>query len=273
MDMKITVRGNQQQQIIDGVEPFETAEVDVALDALTPEQRVILAGNPTLTVVRANAESVVAELQRRVDEAAAQQAREVERAQKHNEDARQRCADATLTETAVSSAGVSYIRYGCPSISDYFVADRAVRELVRTTVERLTAEAAAKSAAAKAAVQDQIDEALAQRRIEEEAEAAAEAEAKRLRKAERLSSGIVTIPWSRDDRREWGDPWIAKVEAGNGKNNYDFSEGTYDLSTETLRIPCVPGEVIAYGQKNHRKPRRTCHEIKKMNADGGLVAV
>lgn len=75
------------------------------------------------------------------------------------------------------------------------------------------------------------------------------------------------------DRREWGEPWIAKLSTTtNGRRpDYDFSAGAYDAATETLRIPCAPGELIAWGQKNYRKARRTVHEIRRMADDGGLV--
>lgn len=91
-------------------------------------------------------------------------------------------------------------------------------------------------------------------------------------RSERLKTGVLTLDMTRGDRRLWGEPWIAKVQRSNGQRpEYDFSQGSYDLATETLSIPCKPGEVIAYGQKNFRKPKDTIHRVQRMLDDGSMV--
>lgn len=108
--------------------------------------------------------------------------------------------------------------------------------------------------------------------------AAREAERKAKKAAElarRAEIGGVEIEISRGDR-DWGVPWGATVtcgKTGGAKDSYEFEAGTYDLATETLTIKCQPGDIIAWGQKNYRKPRRTIHERRKVSKDWRLESL
>jgi hypothetical protein len=272
--MKVKVNGNRTEQIKRGVEPWETSEIDIVLSDLTPEQRELLAENTTLTVVNADQAAVIEALQARIAERAAEAEAKAKDRRERDAAAIAECKSAQLTEGETTEHGVTYASYSAypgAYICSYNVS-AAVESLVEETKSRLHAEAAAKTAASRAAVADQIEAAKA----ESEAKAKVEAEAKqaeqRAKYAKRLETGIVEIPIERGNRKDWGEPWIAKLVSKNGRRpEYDFSAGSYDTATETLTIPCKPGEAIAYGQKNYRKPKRTIHEVRKMESDGRLV--
>lgn len=102
---------------------------------------------------------------------------------------------------------------------------------------------------------------------------AAAAERLAAKLARRAEIGAVEIDITRGDR-DWGVPWGAVVTAGRGRrDDYDFDAGSYDLSAEVLTIRCAPGDVIAWGQKNYRKPKRTLHYRRRVAADWRLETI
>jgi hypothetical protein len=129
---------------------------------------------------------------------------------------------------------------------------------------------------ARAGVSDRIDysksaaEAKAAAEAAAEAKAAAEALAKK--KARRAEIGAVEIEITRGDK-DWGTPWGAIVTSAKGRDNYDFSVADYDIATEILTIKCVPGSVIAWGQKNFRKPKHTIHQRRRVTDDWRIVRI
>lgn len=102
--------------------------------------------------------------------------------------------------------------------------------------------------------------------------AAANAEARALY-ASRLESGEWTKEMSSYNERRYGAWWVAAVTFDVAKAVYDFRAGT---STAThgnagdLTIPCVPGDVIAYGQKDMRKPANNENNILFMHENGRM---
>ena len=278
MIMKITCSQDRSAAIDAGIEPAANGkiEVEINLSGLTPDQRNVLAGidarGASITVIAGTAEEVVSHLQKRVDVQAAISARERADYAKFQSDCEEWVRTAVVTPAnGMKEMGVSYATFDFPSLPSngckyaypQSVLDRrAALELERTE----------KNANARAAVQPQIDAAAARA-----ARAAADAEAlaKQIRHethTKRLETGIVEVELSRGSRSEWGEPWIATVSTRNGrKPEYDFTGGRYDAATETLSIPCKPGDTIAWGQKNYRKPRKTIHNVRTMREDGSLA--
>ena len=276
MIMKITCSQDRSAAIAAGIEPAANGkiEVEINLSDLTPAQRKVLvdidARGASITVIAGTAEEVVARLQECLDVQAAIAARERADYAKFQSDCDEWCRTAVVTPASGQmQMGISYATFDFPSLPTHryaypqFVLDRrAALELERIE----------KNANALAAVQPQIDAAAARA-----ARAAADAEAlaKQIRHethTKRLETGIVEVELSRGSRSEWGEPWIATVSTRNGrKPEYDFTGGRYDAATETLSIPCKPGDTIAWGQKNYRKPRKTIHNVRTMREDGSLA--
>lgn len=270
--MKVTVKGNIAEQIKRGIEPQESMVVDVDLSALTEEQRGVLAKGDALTIVESTQSAVADALQAILDAERARVEQEAEAQRRRDEEMRKQCMEATPNPVQVTEIGdIKWTRHDMPYLSTWMMSPD-VAELVEATRNRLQAEIDKLNTEAKAAVQPIIDAELERRAKAEEEEKARKKAELESKKAKRLETGIVEISFERGNRRDWGEPWIAKLKSGNGKRpDYDFSAGSYDAATEVLTIPCKPGEIIAYGQKNYSKPKKTIHTIRKMVPDGGLV--
>lgn len=278
--MKVKAHQDATEAIKAGIEPVPggTMEIEITLADLTPQQRTVLAANPYITVIRGDAAEVVASLQALVDEEAKRAAEDEARRAQYEAEAQEWLTTATTEQDGYAfESGIKYSQYKATP-RGYFYFSHKLSQPTTDAVDKryaeLQAASAERTAQAKAAVQAEIDAARAKMEEEnrkEKEKAAAFAKAKY---AKRLETGIVEISWPRDDRREWGEPWIAKLKTrSNGrKPEYDFSEGSYDLTSETLSIPCKPGEVIAYGQKNYRKPKHTAHKVVRMEPDGRLTS-
>jgi hypothetical protein len=94
------------------------------------------------------------------------------------------------------------------------------------------------------------------------------------RAKERLSTGY----WEREtasynERRE-GKPWCAKVTGidSRGKLIYEWAEWSGRIGERgLLRAACKPGEIIAWGQKDNRRPDKSEHHILQMRDDGRMT--
>lgn len=64
----------------------------------------------------------------------------------------------------------------------------------------------------------------------------------------------IEIQWCGYNYRRYGRPWGARVTFDGGKPVYEWT-GHYD--GEALVLDAEPGDVIAFGQKDHRNPRGT----------------
>ena len=274
LKMKLKWKCDKQEQIRHGIDPRDEIEVEVDLTALTPPQRAKLADGFSGLLVEGTCAEVAAELQRAVDED------EKKRTAIAGELADLRARIAASRVVPGNGASEAFGGSRCvvrwptwevegPYISPYSdlreEAEKVIAPL-RAEAERLTAEAKAEAMAAAKPEIDAAIKAQAEAEAAENAEKAARFAATLARRAE---IGAVEIEISRGDR-DWGTPWGAKVSCGHGKDDYDFTAATYDLGTETLTICCAPGDVIAWGQKNFRKPKRTMHERHRVKADWRL---
>lgn len=109
-----------------------------------------------------------------------------------------------------------------------------------------------------------------------ESEKAAAKAAKEAKFAERLETGRVVFETDRYNDRRYGKPWGAKVTLAGSKLVYDFDAATVTASYGSggvIEIPCQPGEVIARGQKDNRRPSSSENIIYKMREDGGLDTI
>ena len=296
--MKINVTCNQLAAIKSGVDPVEKYELDIDLGTLTPDQRVVVAEIASghglgISIIRPDVVEWVAAVQAVVDARKADE--EHKKAKKTKAENEYRSALLTLGLTmcsirATEIDGKWVMR--SDDVYDAVVVSREGREALMPSpwcIEKPAAIQAEPAIAAHLAdLRAQADAHnaaefaralpifLAKReadKVAAEEKERRESAARSAKYARRIETGIVKIALSRDDRSEWGEPWIAKVISRNGrKPEYDFSAGSYDTSSETLSIPCKPGEVIAYGQKNYRKANKTIHNVRKMTDDGRLVS-
>lgn len=114
----------------------------------------------------------------------------------------------------------------------------------------------------------------------EAAEAKKQAEADASRKAaelarfaERLETGYWTKETPSYNERRYGPYWCASVSFENGpKPIYSWGESTGKWGQAgILRVPCKPGDVIAWGQKDTRRPDKSDHFLMLMREDGGMT--
>lgn len=78
---------------------------------------------------------------------------------------------------------------------------------------------------------------------------------------------------SYNDRR-YGKPWIAKVSFETAKGSFVFGEWFGDVGEEGfLEIEAEPGDVIARGQKDFRKPINSAPGYYLVKEGGGLKSV
>lgn len=95
------------------------------------------------------------------------------------------------------------------------------------------------------------------------------------RRAARLESGEWTMEFDAYNERRYGNYWGAKVTFDGVKAIYDFDaavvEGRFG-SAGTITIPCVPGEIIAWGQKDLRKVSGSTNEMLLMTDTGRMVS-
>lgn len=275
--MKLKWQCDQQAQIRLGIEPQMEIEIDIDLTQLTAEQRAKLAVGYAGRLVKGTQDEVAEELQKSIDSDATRKAA----AEQELCDMRARIAASKIIPGNGASesfgGGRCTVKWPTWVVDGPYVSAfsalhdeaEAIIAPLRAEADRLTSEA---KASAMADAQTEIDAAV---KAEASASAAAEIEkaAKLAAKlARRAELGAVEIEITRGDR-DWGTPWGAKVTGGRGKDDYDFDVASYDLGTEILTINCEPGDVIAWGQKNFRKPKRTLHERRRVGADWKLEAL
>ena len=115
---------------------------------------------------------------------------------------------------------------------------------------------------------------------EEKAQAEAEAEAKRQAEiTERAANRIATGYWEKETgsyaEGRYSSPWCAKVSFPSGaKAVYDFGESTGKWGKAgLLRVKCKPGDIIAHGQKDLRRPGNSDHTMLLMLPNGRMKKV
>ena len=84
----------------------------------------------------------------------------------------------------------------------------------------------------------------------------------------------ITIETSNYNERRYGRPWIAKVNFSQStKGDYswgDWMGDHYNGGKGVLSINANPGDIIATGQKDFRKPRNSAPDFSVVSADGEL---
>lgn len=93
--------------------------------------------------------------------------------------------------------------------------------------------------------------------------------------ADRLQRGVWEMATPEYDQRTLGRPWCARVTFPSGpRAEYEFGEssGSWGKSG-VMSVPCAPGDIVAWGQKNTRRPDRSTHHIAVMEADGRMREV
>ena len=133
------------------------------------------------------------------------------------------------------------------------------------------------SAAREAAVQLVVPQLLAAReanRLANEKTTAELEAARQARITDEAARRLETGHWEREtpsyNQRKYSAPWCAKVSFPSGaKALYEFGDSTGKWGAAgLLRIACAPGEIIAYGQKDMRRPGNSDHTILVMLANG-----
>lgn len=150
---------------------------------------------------------------------------------------------------------------------------QAVRDARTEAVEKANETALAEALPRLRHNARQAERERAERTAAVERERAEQAAAVEARKATRRATGY----WIREtcgySERSYGMPWVARVTGvdSRGKLIYEFGEWSgRPGDSGLLRVYCVPGEIIAWGQKDIRKPSRSDHHILVMEQDGGM---
>lgn len=82
----------------------------------------------------------------------------------------------------------------------------------------------------------------------------------------------IRIPFADYNHRRFSRPWIAKVTAWPVGGRATLQWGTFlgDHHGGEVEIEAEPGEVIRYGQKDHRAGNRTSAEWAIVGSDGAV---
>jgi hypothetical protein len=75
--------------------------------------------------------------------------------------------------------------------------------------------------------------------------------------------------------RRYSKPWGAVVTFDGVKAQYDFSRGAYlgdDMGGKVV-IACSPGDIVAKGQRDNRKPKHTDNTWYVVDDDGSTRAI
>ena len=93
--------------------------------------------------------------------------------------------------------------------------------------------------------------------------------------ARRLASGYWEAETSSYNDRRYGKPWCAKVTGvDGGKLVYEWGDSTASHgSSGLLRVPCRPGDIVAWGQKDLRRPSSSEHHVLLMEPDGRMSPI
>jgi hypothetical protein len=116
----------------------------------------------------------------------------------------------------------------------------------------------------------------AEAEAEAEAKAKAEAEAEAIREGERrLKEGIWRMGTGGYNHHRYGAYWCAKITFPSGpKPEYKWGESTGKWGEAgMLEVPCSPGEIIAYGQKDNRRPDKSKRVFLLMGKDGTMTEI
>lgn len=266
-----------------------------------PPTADITIDDPTPEAVRAQLAAGAEAEQARAREEAEEQARNAAAYTAAVEELEAAAKAPMLPAVCRANSDLSQVESAYPSIESYSEDLRALtfngfrRDLPHTQIysdcgavrDALVARRDAAVAASKAEVHEANRAALEialpdLRRIKAEMDAAAEArareqearakEATAAKFAERLATGYWTKETGTYNEKRYSSPWCATVDFSSGpKGNYEFGESTGAWGKAgMLRVKCAPGDIIAYGQKDLRRPANSDHTILRMRPDGGM---
>lgn len=301
--LKITVNCDRKAALLTGLILGETAEVEVSQETIGSEWPALVglldmsAVQPRareITVAVPTAEAVKAWLEAQSEARAAKERENQERLTSMGVEA-ERFADAeeaillapmTPSRKYASNAQVS--QHGLPTCAMYDGFDRETThystydpktERAKAACARITAARRANSVALDAANAAAFESALpallaAKAEAEEKARLAeiAKKEANAIKFAARLASGQWTKETGSYNEKRYGAWWVARVDFASGaKGDYTFGEssGNWGKASE-LSVDCRPGDFIAYGQKDLRRPDKSDHYVLRMRADGSM---
>jgi len=83
----------------------------------------------------------------------------------------------------------------------------------------------------------------------------------------------ITVETDSYNERRYGKPWVAKVDFSNAKGDFSFGDWTGDHCTGgegILSLDTNPGDIVATGQKDNRKPRNSAPIFFVVLHDGSL---
>lgn len=84
----------------------------------------------------------------------------------------------------------------------------------------------------------------------------------------------ITVDTNIYNQRRYGRPWIAKVDFSKStKGDFSWGDWTgdhYNGGAGILSISANPGDIIAEGQKDFRKPQNSAPDYSVVAADGEL---
>jgi hypothetical protein len=85
----------------------------------------------------------------------------------------------------------------------------------------------------------------------------------------------ITINTTSYNERRYGKPWIAVVDySTNRKGDFKFGDWVGKIGGEgECYVTAEPGDIIAHGQKDFRKPRNSAPDYYFVEADGTLTHI
>lgn len=168
---------------------------------------------------------------------------------------------------------VAYLSAGYGTPASLIPSDWEAR--VKAGTDRITPEIAAHNAIAEAKITELREIGNAAQAERDAAEKERKATELAARKAKRLETGLWEKETDAYNDKRYGAPWCAKVTFPTGpKPVYTFGESSGKWGKAGVMVlACKPGEIIAWGQKDHRRPADSEHNILHMQPDGGMVNV
>lgn len=87
----------------------------------------------------------------------------------------------------------------------------------------------------------------------------------------------IELPTCSYNQRRYSRPWIARVTFdNNGKATFTWGNWIGDGangSAGTLLLDVQPGDIVAVGQKDYRKPQNSSPSWYQVGADGDLLDI
>lgn len=130
-------------------------------------------------------------------------------------------------------------------------------------------------AARRSEWQSALDDAVVAEAVRQAKVRAEIAESEARRNAERLRTGWWEMETGSYNEKRLGKPWCALVTFPSGpKAQYEFGESSGAWGKAgVMRLQCRPGDVIAWGQRDLRRPDRSEHTLEVMQEDGSMREV